>query len=86
MNAKQLNDLIADAEKFLDAEHTEGYRDGFESEAVAPGPNRSEAYIHSWYCGRGDRLQKPPAPAVLLRFEAQQIRSREINTRMHAVG
>lgn len=57
------------------AEMAEGYRDGSDLDAPAPGPNRSEAYRHGFANARDDRASKPRATAQWLREEAARILS-----------
>jgi len=55
-------------------EMIEGYKDGFQLDAVPPGPNRSRCYVHGWLNGRDDRLGKPRATADELRKNGEKAR------------
>ena len=47
-----------------------GYLDGIKADAVRPGPNRSQSYVHGWLNGRDDRIAEPRASAAELRERA----------------
>jgi hypothetical protein len=53
------------------ADRIEGYYDGFDGEP-APGPNRSAAYHHGWWCGASDKGHVE-MPAWLHELARQQI-------------
>ena len=48
----------------------QGYLDGYERDAVRPGPNRSASYVHGWKNGRDDRIGMPRSTAAELREKA----------------
>lgn len=50
----------------------QGYNDGFDRDAVSPGPNRSASYVHGWKNGRDDRLGTPRATAAELRAKGDE--------------
>lgn len=52
----------------------EGYRDGFDRDAVPPGQNRSRSYVLGWLNGRDDRAGRPRASAAELREAARKVR------------
>ena len=54
-------------------EFVEGYMDGHNPNAPDPGPNRSEAYRHSFDIGRRELRREPPVPAWLSRVRAAEI-------------
>lgn len=55
-----------------DQDLREGYNDGFQADALPPGPNRSRSYVHGWLNGRDDRIGKPRATASVLRDQAKR--------------
>lgn len=52
----------------------DGYKDGFQPDAVPPGPNRSRSYVHGWLNGRDDRIGKPRATAEKIRKDGEKAR------------
>ena len=78
MDSKRFSEIIDRVDAELDADHLEGYQDGYDTDAIAPNDNRSEAYRHSWNIGRADREKRDIPPAWQSRMEVQAIRSRAI--------
>lgn len=55
----------------VEAECAEGYRDGRDTEALPPGPNRSPFYRHGFEVGRAEKQGQPIAAQVSrLRWDA----------------
>lgn len=50
---------MAKAPKWVDDECQHGYRDGFQADAVEPGPNRHPAYVHGFRNAMRDRRLLP---------------------------
>lgn len=50
----------------------QGYLDGFDRDALPPGPNRSASYVHGWKNGRDDRLGQPRSTAAVLRVQGDE--------------
>lgn len=78
MDAKAFSDIIDRIDAELEAEHFEGYRDGHDTDAIAPNDNRSEAYRHSWRLGRLEREKQQLPPAWQSRLDAASIRAKAI--------
>lgn len=78
--------LIDRVDAQLAADHCDGYRDGHDTDMIAPNANRSAAYRHSWEIGRAEKDGRDPTPAVLARLQAAAIRSEAITEAMQLAG
>jgi hypothetical protein len=56
----------ADLANMDEAEILEGYLDGLEPDAMAPGHNRSRSYRHGWENGNADRERRARPKSVEL--------------------
>ena len=56
----------------IDEEFVAGYRDGRDPSCLPPGPNRSQAYRHSFRVGRAE-LEDRPIPAAVSRRRVDAI-------------
>lgn len=66
-----------------DDDFAEGYSDGRNLSIPEPGPNRSDAYRHSFEIGRRERMKLDPTPAAVSRTRAAEIEAEAAKWRIN---